>query len=194
VEEKPKEKKRKKNAERAPYHLPQYQLIEDRHDFDQVTDEDIWTYNVATDMGVIEITDEIYEEKLLNMQKGDKPWMVVILLPGLNDNHWHSTYVMKTLYFLARDYPEMANYGFINTHNEHLRECFDNNGIPQSIFVVDGHPNYQIYDAFGPNRYMEFMTRYQELALHNQSPLIPIPYGLKIYPHYWLKGIGRFAK
>ena len=145
-------------------------------------------------MGVVEITDKIYEDKIMNMREGDKPWMVIIVLPGINSAYWHSTYALKTLYFLARDYPEKANYGYISTHNENLRECFDNNGIPQSIFIKDGRPYYQLFDAFGSNRYQEFMVRYKELSLESRTELIPIPYGLNIYPEYWQKELGRLVK
>ena len=42
------------------------------------------------------------------MKQGDKPWLVTIVYPGklneiASDKWWHSTYVMKTLYFMQRD-------------------------------------------------------------------------------------------
>jgi hypothetical protein len=45
-------------------------------------------------------------DKILNHKKGDKPWWIAIVAPGVESGFWHSTYVMKTLYFLQRDYSD----------------------------------------------------------------------------------------
>lgn len=53
----------------------------------------------------------------------------------------HSTGMMRTLYFLKRDNPDL-NCGIINFHDEVLREVFENAGLPQTIYIVDGRPYY----------------------------------------------------
>ena len=59
---------------------------------------------MAEEAGVIKITEKIYNEKLYGMKPGDKPWLISIVYPGKRDGDvnkwWHSTHVMKSLYFL----------------------------------------------------------------------------------------------
>ena len=69
------------------------------------------------------------------MKPGDKPWLITIVYPGeldeiASDKWWHSTYVMKTLYFMQRDLSDLANYAWLDTHEEFLREAFENDGLP----------------------------------------------------------------
>lgn len=52
------------------------------------------------------------------------------MAPGVKSGFWHSTYVMKTLYFLVRDFGDKVNCGYINTHDEEMREIFENDGLP----------------------------------------------------------------
>lgn len=118
--------------------MPMFKVLDPKYDYEQITEDDVWTYGAIEASGVVKVTQEIYEEKIMNNKKGDKPWWVVIIVPGTKTKFWHSTYVMKTLYFLNRDYPEEANYGFIDTNDEYLREVFDNSGIPQSMYIKDG--------------------------------------------------------
>ena len=72
---------------------------------------------------------------------------------------------MKTLYFLQRDYSDWANYAWMDTHEEFLREAFENDGLPQTIFIKDGKPYYVPWSAIGYNKMLEFMVRYEEIAV-----------------------------
>ena len=74
-------------------------------------------------------------EQIFKMKPGDKPWLISIIHPGKvetlkNSNWWHSTYVLKSLYFMQRDFSDLANYGYIDTNDEFLREAFENDGLP----------------------------------------------------------------
>ena len=78
----------------------------------------------------------MYMEQIFTQKPGDKPWLISIVYWGRveksekSSNWWHSTYVMKSLYFLQRDFSDLANYGYINTNDEFLREAFENDGLP----------------------------------------------------------------
>ena len=85
--------------------MPEYENPDENvYNYEELTDEDIWVHHVAEDAGVMRITEKIYNEKLLGMKKGDKPWLISIVYPGKvgsdNNHWWHSTHVMKSLYFL----------------------------------------------------------------------------------------------
>ena len=92
------------------------------------------------------------------MKPGDKPWLISIVYPGklheiASDKWWHSTYVMKTLYFMQRDMSDLANYAWLDTHEEFLREAFENDGLPQTVFIKDGKPYYVPWHAIGINKF-----------------------------------------
>ena len=116
--------------------MPEYAEIDtDLYGYEDITDEDIWQYHVAENEGVIRLTEKIYNEQILNMKSGDKPWLISIVHPGLlsditSEKWWHSTYVMKSLYFLQRDFSDRAIYAYLNTNDELLREAFENDGLP----------------------------------------------------------------
>ena len=119
------------------FNMPEYKDPDhELYAYEDITDEDIWKYNVAEEIGVVRITEKIYNEQIFNMKPGDKPWLLTIVHPGElsklkgGENWWHSTHCMKSLYFLKRDYEDWANYGYINTHDEFLREAFENDGLP----------------------------------------------------------------
>ena len=94
---------------------------------------------------------------------------------------------MKTLYYMARDYSDLANYGIIYSTDEYLREAFENVGLPQSIYIKDGKPYYIDYISVGLNRYLEFFERYDELAQHAFEDLHLPANDFTIYLHYFLK-------
>jgi len=111
--------------------MAEYKVVDAiKYDYEQITEDYVWTYGVMEKAGVVRLTNELYEQKILNMKKGDTPWWVVIVAPGVESGYWHSSYVMKTLYFLKRDYPDKVNCAYINTHDEGLRELFENDGLP----------------------------------------------------------------
>lgn len=175
--------------------MPEYATQDENlYNYEDITDEDIWTYHTVEEAGVIKITEKIYNEKILNMKPGDKPWLITIVYPGEQRGDksmwWHSSHVMKSLQFLQTDFDDFANYGFINTHEEHLREAFENDGLPQTIFIKDGKPYYMPWVEMGYNRMLEFMIRYEELSIPAREELYPIPVGFEIYPQYYLKNIG----
>jgi hypothetical protein len=60
--------------------LPQFHEInKDVHPYDDITSEDIWHYQVADKMGVVNITPEIYQSQIYNQHSN---WFISILKPG----------------------------------------------------------------------------------------------------------------
>ena len=123
------------NKEGKTFSMEEYRYVdEDLYPYEDITEEDIWEYHIAEDAGVIKLTEKLYNERILNMKPGDKPWLISIVYPantgGQKDIWWHSTHVMKSLYFLQTDHSDLAYYAYINTHDELLREAFENDGIP----------------------------------------------------------------
>ena len=84
----------------------------------------------------------------------------------------------------------MAIYGWINTNDEYLREAFENDGLPQTIFIKDGKPYYMPWTAIGYNKMLEFMIRYEEIGIDALKELQPIPTKYSIYLEYYKKNIG----
>ena len=74
------------------------------------------------------------------------------------------TFLMKSLYFLQRDFSDKANYATVDAQNEMIREAFDYEIIPQCVYVKDGKPYYSGFDVLGINVIQEFMIRHEELA------------------------------
>ena len=97
---------------------------------------------------------------------------------------------MKSLYFMQRDFPDLATYAFVDSHDEMIREAFDPEIIPDCIFIKDGKPYYAGYEVMGVNRMQEFMIRHQELKRDALPYLQAAPNGVTIYPQYYLKNIG----
>jgi len=79
-------------------------------------------------MGVVNITKEIYMSQIYN---SNQDWFISILMPGnaLSPDNDYSTFLMKSLYFLKRDYPKL-NVGFVIAREELIREAFDYHGFP----------------------------------------------------------------
>ena len=71
-----------------------------------------------------------------------------------------------------------------------MREAFENDGLPQTIFIKDGKPYYMPWNAVGFNRMLEFMIRYDEICIDALEDLKPIPTGALIYLEYYKKNIG----
>ena len=111
------------------------------HSYDSIVPEDIWEYGVVTDIGVHNMTAELYTSQIYEMSPGAKPWFICIVAKK-HINNFHSTHLMKSLYFLQRDFPEKANYAFIEAHDEYIREAFDYEYLPQCLYVKDGKPYY----------------------------------------------------
>ena len=130
-----------------------------------ITSEDIWERNLVLKAGVTNLTAEIYMDKIYNQKVGDKPWYICIAAHGVRTAYWQSTYVMKSLFFLQRDYADEANYAYIETTNELLRETFENNGIPQCIFVKDAKPYYAPWHRLNVGEIREFMANHSELKV-----------------------------
>ena len=72
------------------------------------------------------------------MREGDKPWWVGIVRNGMDKQFWHSTHLMKTFYFLARDFSDKVNVGWIDASDEPLVEIFENDGLPINFYIKDG--------------------------------------------------------
>ena len=98
---------------------------------------------------------------------------------------------MKTLYFLQRDFPDLANYAFVDSHDEMIREAFDTEVIPEFIFIKDGRPYYAGYEVLAINRLREFMVRYDEIKRDALPYLQAAPTAITIYPQYYLRSIGH---
>jgi hypothetical protein len=115
------------------YVMPEYQEIDDeKHDYGSITEDDIWVYKVHLEAGIRQITADFYMENIYTMQPGDKPWFISIIFhqAGLPGELWHSEHLLKSLYFLHRDYKDEINVGFIDSNDELVREAFENRGIP----------------------------------------------------------------
>ena len=94
------------------------------HSYDSIVPEDIWQFGVVTQIGVHNMTAETYMRDVYTMKPGDKPWLICIVAEK-HINFFQSTYIMKTLYFLQRDFSDKANYAFVEAHDEFIREAFD---------------------------------------------------------------------
>lgn len=151
---------------RTHFKMPEYERFDPQvHSYDLISDEDIWEHRVVEQMGVVNMTVSVYMDHLYGKHKqGDKPWFICIVTPNKSNTIWHSSYLMKSMYFLQRDFPEKAVYAFADAANEMIREAFDYEFIPQCVFVKDGKPYYVGWDVLGTNLIQEFMVRYEELA------------------------------
>ena len=86
---------------RTKFVMEEFREIDmDRHLYETIVDEDIWVYDVVTKIGVLNLTAELYTERVLPHKAGDTPWYICIVSPGMAKPYWHSTYLMKSLYFL----------------------------------------------------------------------------------------------
>jgi hypothetical protein len=144
-------------------------------------------------VGVQQIDVDLYESQIMNIKKDDKPWWIVVLKAGLDKEFWHSTYVMKTLYFLGRDFGDEINLGWINAEDESLLEIFENDGLPIHIYIKEGVGHYQLWDKLGINRFMEFMERYEELRVRAEVEFRAPIKGIYLYPEYYKKAFGELA-
>ena len=121
------------------------------HNYQEIMPEDVWQYNVVQKMGVQNLTAELYMEKVYNMKKGDKPWFVCMINFKPTQRGSHATYLMKSLYFLQRDFQDKAIYAYVDPSDELIREVFDYEVIPQCVYIKDGKPYYVAMDVIGVN-------------------------------------------
>ena len=162
--------------------MPEYERIDQNvHSYESIVAEDIWVYDVVSQVGVHNLTAETYMEQIYTQKLGDKPWYICIIAKD-HVMEAHSNFLMKSLYFLQRDFPEKANYAFINANDEIIREAFDYEVIPQCIYVKDGKPYYAGADVLGINVIQEFMIRHEELKKNAIPYLMPTPSAITIYP------------
>lgn len=103
-------------------------------------------------MGVLNLTAEMYMEQVYTMKPGDKPWFICMIDDRPSSPIFPTvTFLMKSLYFLQRDFPEKAVYAFVDGRSELILEAFDYDRRPQCVFVKDGKPYYAEWDALGVN-------------------------------------------
>lgn len=74
--------------------------------------------------------------------------------------------MMQTLYFLKKERPEV-NCAFILKDDETLREVFENQGLPQSVYVVQGNTYYMDNIYLGINHVLEFIDSYSEMSVES---------------------------
>ena len=71
------------------------------HTYDLISDEDIWVHGVVGQMGVVNMTAAVYMDRVYGKHgPGDKPWFICLVTPTKENTLWHSSYLMKSLYFL----------------------------------------------------------------------------------------------
>lgn len=46
--------------------MTEYASLDPKYDYEQITEDDIWTYGAVEAAGVIKLTPEIYEREILN--------------------------------------------------------------------------------------------------------------------------------
>ena len=118
------------------FNMKEFETIDnDIHSYESIVDEDIWKYKVADEMGVRNLTAEMYMEEVYPMKKGDKPWYICMINKSMGPSYSHSTFLMKSLYFLQRDYSHKANYAYVDARNEFIREVFDYEIIPMCVYI-----------------------------------------------------------
>lgn len=118
--------------------------------YDLIADDDIWEYKIVEQMGVINMTSSMYMERVYNAKPYpgfDKPWLICLIAPGNDYVIYPSSFLMKSLYFLQRDFPDKAYYAFVDGTEEYVREAFDYELIPQCLLIKDGRPYYLGWDV-----------------------------------------------
>jgi hypothetical protein len=147
--------------------MEQYKDIDtDKYDYEGITTEDLYDYSVHLSEGVRVITYDIYMDEIYSLKDktGHKPWFVsIVYRSALTNAADYSQTLLKSLYFLARDFKNEVNVGIIYTDDELVREAFEYRGIPQTIFIKDGRPYYIHWNQIGIHRLLEFRIRYAEL-------------------------------
>ena len=57
-----------RNAISTKWNMPEYADFDrEVYVYDDITDEDIWDYHIELEMGVVKMTQQIYEDKILKM-------------------------------------------------------------------------------------------------------------------------------
>jgi hypothetical protein len=157
----------------------------------------IWEERVFEQAGCPVLTPQSYREEIL--MQPDRDFFLTLVweqvdFSGSQVKNIASTNVLKSLYFLKRERPELA-CGVILGQVEALREVFESSGLPQSILHKDGRLYYLHQDAKLITHFLEFMDRYEELALESLYSFPTVPReGYLIYPEYWVKELGRHWK
>ena len=134
--------------------------------------------------GVIKLTKEIYESQIFTKQQaGSKPWVISIINRPVNGKvSEYSTFMMKTLYFLQQNFKEDFNVAWLDTHDEYLREAFDNDGLPQTVYIRDGKPYYLPWDTMSTVAVLKFILKYEARAVSKLIELGPVRSSFSIYP------------
>jgi hypothetical protein len=134
-----------------------------RFKYEDFSPEDIWKSNLTENQGCIKLNTTYYREHIFD--KPESNWFVSIVSPPHpRFENKYSTIMMQTLYFLKKEMPEL-NCAFILKDDEVLREVFENQGLPQSLYIVGGITYYMDNVYLGINHVLEFLQRYEELAV-----------------------------
>ena len=60
--------------------MEEYATIDlELHDEELIIEEDIWDYQIAQEIGVLNLTSQMYMEQIYTQKKGDKPWLICII-------------------------------------------------------------------------------------------------------------------
>jgi len=162
--------------------------------YDSITSEEIWDENLALHAGVLNLTADIYMEQVYTQKPGDKPWLICIVAQGVQTAYWQSTYLAKSLFFMQKILADQANYAMIETTNELLRETFENNGVPQCIYVKDGKPYYAAWHRISVKDLHDFMLEPETYKMDAFPYLQAVPSSLTVYPQYYMKEIGLILR
>ena len=83
---------------------------------------------------------------------------------------------------MQRLYSDSSNFAIIETTNELLRETFENNGVPQCIYVKDGKPYYAAWYRISVDDLREFMADPEKNKMDAFPYLQAVPSYITIYP------------
>lgn len=86
------------------------------------------------------------------------------------------------------------NCGFINGEDEIIREAFENEGLPQTVFVKKHRTYYMSNDHLRSDAVLIFLENYNETSVLAYEYLNELPDGYMIYLEYYKKHLGRFSK
>jgi hypothetical protein len=175
------------------YNMEEFKEIdEEKFDYEGITDDDIFEYGVHFAQGVKLVDYDFYINEIYSLRdKPDhKPWFISIVYKRPRVDADHSNYLIKSLYFLVRDYSHEVNVGILYTDDELTREAFEFRGIPQTIFIKGGKPYYIGWAQIGINRLLEFMHRYYQLKEDAFDQLYMPPNRITIYKDYYSRWIG----
>ena len=164
-----------------------------KYKYEDFSAEDIWHQNLTEKQGCVRLNSSFYLEHIYDQPESS--WFISIVSPitKRQDNHY-STTMMQTLFFLKRERPDI-NCGFILRDDEELREVFENQGLPQALYITEGNTYYMDNTQLGIEQVLEFLQRYKQLAVQGAYKELTPPFeGYLIYFEYWKKHAGLWAK